>query len=147
MSANAAESKQDGPTRRRGSSTKAAGATPSQQEQEQGAFVCPECGKTFSRPQALGAHRSRSHGVAGSSRAARAKASSARGAARAGETGAGRIRRRSASTRGTVQQVNDGFDRDTVLAALFPNGIPAKARVIAALAPWLEEAERLSRMR
>ena len=39
------------------------------------------------------------------------------------------------------------FDRDKVLAAVFPNGVPPKADVIAALPPWLDEAERLSRMR
>jgi hypothetical protein len=38
-------------------------------------------------------------------------------------------------------------DRDALLRALFPNGLPAKAEVIAALAPWLEEGERLARMR
>jgi hypothetical protein len=38
-------------------------------------------------------------------------------------------------------------DRDALLAALFPKGVPAKAEVIAALAPWLEEGERLAHMR
>jgi C2H2-type zinc finger len=146
MSANATESRQDGTTRRRRSRTKTATASTSPQGQAQGALVCPECGKTFSRPQALGAHRSRTHGVAGSSRAARVKAASRRVATSA-SVGAGRSSRRSAKTRLSAQQVNDGFDPDNVLAALFPNGIPAKASVVAALAPWLDEAERLSRMR
>ena len=35
-----------------------------------GALVCPECGKTFTRAAALGAHRKMTHGVAGSSKAA-----------------------------------------------------------------------------
>lgn len=36
---------------------------------KQNNFVCPECGRKFGRAQALGAHRSRAHGVAGTSRA------------------------------------------------------------------------------
>ena len=34
------------------------------------ALVCPECGKTFTRAAALGAHRKMTDGVAGSSKAA-----------------------------------------------------------------------------
>jgi len=33
------------------------------------------------------------------------------------------------------------------LSVLFPEGVPAKVSVIEALTPWLNEAERLSRMR
>jgi len=108
-------------------------------------YVCPECGKSFSRAQALGAHRSRTHGVAGTSRAARTSDSAKNGAVRAGTgTSRGRSSRRT-SVRG---RTGDGqFDRDKVLVAVFPNGVPAKASVIAALAPWLDEAERLSQMR
>ncbi len=35
-----------------------------------GKFVCPECGKTFTRAAALGSHRSSVHGVAGKSSSA-----------------------------------------------------------------------------
>jgi hypothetical protein len=38
-------------------------------------------------------------------------------------------------------------DRDALLKALFPNGIPAKENVIRALNGWLDDAERLARMR
>ena len=35
-----------------------------------GQFTCPECGRTFTRPQALGAHRRQAHGVVGTSKTA-----------------------------------------------------------------------------
>jgi hypothetical protein len=37
-------------------------------------------------------------------------------------------------------------DRDALLQALFPNGIPARENVIRELNGWLDEAERLSRL-
>ena len=40
-------------------------------------LVCPECGKTFTRPASLGAHRNRAHGVAGSSKPASASGKTA----------------------------------------------------------------------
>jgi len=115
-------------------------------------FVCPECGKTFARAQALGAHRSRTHGVAGTSRAARA----ASGKPRVAKSGA--TRTRGGTSRSGSSQASNGrrrsprpgsarVDRDQLLSVLFPNGVPAKASVITALAPWLDEAERLSKMR
>jgi len=126
-------------------------------------LVCPECGKTFKRPAGLGAHRSAAHGVAGSSRGARsnaaresagetgsAKTASAKaGTARAGN-GAGRRGAQATSSRarsGSSQKNGRPFDRDKLLSVLFPQGVPAKVSVIAALTPWLDEAERLSRMR
>ena len=42
-----------------------------------GQFTCPECGRTFTRAQALGAHRRQAHGVVGTSKTAtRRKATS-----------------------------------------------------------------------
>jgi hypothetical protein len=37
-----------------------------------------------------------------------------------------------------------GFDRDGLLRALFPNGIPASESVIRDLNAWLDQAERLA---
>jgi len=36
-------------------------------------------------------------------------------------------------------------DRDALLVALFPQGIPAKGQVVLDLQRWLDEAERLAR--
>ena len=40
-------------------------------------FVCPECGRSFTRAAALGAHRRQAHGVVGVSRQARSAKSGA----------------------------------------------------------------------
>jgi hypothetical protein len=123
-------------------------------------FTCPECGRTFSRAAALGAHRRQAHGIAGAksqsggktSRSARtssgtrattqrrrrtAKTTSARAPAGGRSAAAPRARARADGT----------VDRDALLKALFPNGIPAKESVIRALNGWLDEAERLTHMR
>jgi hypothetical protein len=148
MSASATEDTTTGARKRGRSKANATGITSdSQAGKEQGVFVCPECGKSFSRAQALGAHRSRAHGVAGTSRAARA--ASGRGAAKR-RTARSRQRTQSNSPRAREQSPQRGggaVDRDQLLATLFPSGVPAKGSVIEALAPWLEEAERLARMR
>jgi hypothetical protein len=107
-------------------------------------LICPECGKTFSRPAGLGAHRQRVHGVAGSSKNASGRqrrlrsqqAASARNGRR-GETT--RRRSRGSSADGRVTAV----DRDALLRTLFPAGIPPRQDVIAAVNNWLDEAERL----
>ena len=144
MSTPTPEEKTGGTRSRRSSSSDGSRATPSSPAgQERGSFVCPECGKSFSRAQALGAHRSRTHGVAGSSRAGRANGSKGRPARAGTASGNGGRSRANSSPRQSSAQ----FDRDKVLAAVFPNGVPAKASVIAALGPWLDEAERLSRTR
>ncbi|MEN3343022.1 MAG: hypothetical protein V7644_2426 [Actinomycetota bacterium] len=127
-----------------------------------GEFVCPECGRTFARAAALGAHRSRAHGVAGASRSAArsrgkttGKAPSSRrtsGAARtrAAVTSPRRGRGGSAATqrsRSRAQGQDGGVDRDALLRSLFPNGIPARAEAIREVNAWLDEAQRLSRLR
>jgi hypothetical protein len=128
-------------------------------------LVCPECGKTFTRPQALGAHRRQAHGVAGTSKnaknqktvAAASGASSRRGGnrrTRATSTGAStatqttRTRRAAgSSTGGSGGGRRQAVDRDVLLRALFPSGIPPQQGVIAAINNWLEEADRLARIR
>ncbi len=102
-----------------------------------GTLVCPECGKTFTRAASLGAHRNRAHGIVG----AAAKARSAAGAA-------GRKTRVSngGSRAGGRSAAPSGIDRDALLAALFPEGIPAKESVIRQLDSWLSEGERLANL-
>jgi len=49
-------------SRKRGASSsdpRSLTTSPSEVRPHDGTFVCPECGKSFSRAQALGAHRSR----------------------------------------------------------------------------------------
>lgn len=96
-----------------------------------GSFVCPECGRTFSRAAALGAHRSRAHGVAGRSASARAKRAQQK-------PSAGGWRRRG------LKQSTGGVDRDQLLRSLFPAGVPPREEVIRAINAWLEAAERLA---
>jgi len=123
-------------------------------------FVCPECGRTFTRAAALGAHRSRAHGVAGQSaqakkrrgnsgRAATAKrgpAARTQAAATEKPRSAPRARTGSASRARTLARRN-GIDRDALLKTLFPDGMPAREEVIRAASGWLDDAERLSRLR
>ena len=85
-------------------------------------FTCPECGKSFTRAASLGAHRNRAHGISGASSSRRARPATPR------------------RTAGTV-------DRDALLASLFPNGIPARERLIREVNAWLDEAERLAAQR
>jgi hypothetical protein len=105
-------------------------------------LTCPECGKTFTRAAALGAHRKMTHGIAGTS--ANATSNRARVASKKRTTAS--TRRRSAAsvaTNGTTAAV----DRDALLRTLFPNGIPPRQDVVGAVNEWLNEAERLARTR
>jgi uncharacterized C2H2 Zn-finger protein len=87
-------------------------------------LTCPECGKQFTRAASLGAHRNRAHGVTGASSRVTARRNSRATASRT----------RSAA-----------IDRDALLQALFPQGIPARERVIRDVNAWLDQAERLAR--
>jgi len=100
-------------------------------------FTCPECGRTFSRAAALGAHRRRAHGVAGQSTAARRSRGGRRGAATSRGT-------RGASRNGAS---GAGANRDQLLRSLFPAGVPPREDVIRAVNSWLDEADRLARLR
>ena len=120
-------------------------------------FTCPECGRTFPRAAALGAHRRQAHGVAGASRLSSSRTS--RPSASASRTGAKTQRRRTrtAPTTRTAPSGNrpgrsgsrreGAVDRDALLQTLFPGGIPAKESVIRSVNSWLDEAERLAHMR
>src|SRR5262245_43893687 len=101
-----------------------------------GEFTCPECGRTFTRAAALGAHRRRAHGVVGATSKTRSRSRGA--SARATQA------RRSGATRSTTTR--QAVDRDALLQMLFPNGIPAREAVIRAANDWLDQAEQLARM-
>ena len=107
-------------------------------------FICPECGKTFTRAAALGAHRKLKHGVAGTSKNATGSATTAT-ASRKRKTTTRTSRRAT-----TLTSANSGapsVNRDALLRTLFPNGIPPRQDVITQVNAWLEEAERLARSR
>ena len=121
---------------------------PSQSQSEQ--FQCPECGRTFGRAAALGAHRRRAHGVVGATAQTRAQRSRARTAAAreatvratpAGSAGGRRSARR--SRRRSAAQL----DRDALLQKIFPDGVPAREAVIRAANAWLDDADRLARLK
>jgi hypothetical protein len=116
-------------------------------------FKCPECGRTFTRAAALGAHRRQAHGIAGATSRSRAGGrSTRRTAASAPSSTATSTRRRrpagtaSGSARGRARR-DGSVDRDALLQKLFPNGIPAKEDVIRAINSWLDDAERLAKMK
>jgi hypothetical protein len=151
-----------------------------------GEFTCPECGKTFGRAAALGAHRSRAHGVAGATaskraRPKRANAGTNRGTAataalstskranptassgtgtktattrkrttsarRASGTRTAGGATRSAAARGSRRRTQaTSVNRDALLQALFPSGIPARESVLSQVNSWLAEAERLAKL-
>jgi hypothetical protein len=121
-------------------------------------FVCSVCGRTFSRAAALGAHRSRAHGIAGQSAQAKKRRSSGQASRRPAAstspskvaTGEGRSAREPTNRRATGSKGSggrNGIDRDVLLKAVFPNGIPASEDVIRAASDWLDDAERLTSMR
>jgi hypothetical protein len=114
------------------------------------ALTCPECGRTFSRPAALGAHRSRLHGVAGSSENARSR----RNRTTAATTRQRRPRSQTStpapsrsSDGATRRSTHDGIDHDALLRVLFPGGIPPEQELIAAVNDWLAQADTLARQR
>jgi predicted RNA-binding Zn-ribbon protein involved in translation (DUF1610 family) len=113
-------------------------------------FVCPECGRTFTRAAALGSHRRNAHNIVGAASQSRAQAakpatetSSTATATRRRPT---RTKKTAAPARRSSAPSNGGVNRDALLQTLFPNGIPAKESVIRSVNSWLDEAERLTRL-
>jgi hypothetical protein len=140
------------PTRKR-RRTQASSATTDVAKPATGAdaLTCPECGRSFSRPAALGAHRQRAHGVAGSSQNARNRRSRTNAAT---ATRPRRSRARTASaaptggSNGSTRRNNaSGVDHDALLRLLFPAGIPPRHEVVVAVNDWLAEADKLARGR
>jgi hypothetical protein len=111
------------------------------QTETTGEVVCPECGRKFKRPSALGAHRWQAHRVAGTSPQARSRRRT--GKAAGGGTSAGPT-----GTAGRMSAPGDFVvDRDALLQIVFPNGIPVRDDVIRTVSRWLDEAEMLARLR
>ena len=121
-------------------------------QSQSGQFQCPECGRTFTRAAALGAHRRRAHGVVGATTQSRAKSGRARTAAapqprtRATAASSAADRRRMTGQTGRDESASR-IDRDGLLARIFPAGVPAREAVIRAANAWLDEAERLARLK
>src|SRR2546425_9503778 len=114
-------------TRAKTTSSKAATAATSSSSTSAGEFTNPECGRTFTRAAALGAHRRQAHGVAGTSANA-ASVSRRRKTTDAGEGGGGR----GSAANGGAQN-RSSINRDDLLASVFPAGIPAKETVTRAV--------------
>jgi hypothetical protein len=130
-----------------------------------GPYKCPECEKKgierrFPTPQARGRHRQAMHGVVGSSPAAviaRSKKganTSATVTKRVSKRGNTRITRRKAGTvtrrkytrrQSTGNGQGSTFDQNKLLSLIFPNGLPAKASVIADVQDLIQKAEKLHR--
>jgi hypothetical protein len=111
------------------------------QAETTGEAVCPECGRKFKRPSALGAHRWQAHRVAGSSPQARSRRRTAKAAGGANSTGSLGTETRSKAPGDFV------VDRDALLRIVFPNGIPVRDDVIRTVSRWLDEAEMLAQLR
>jgi len=113
-------------------------------------FTCPDCGRTFTRAAALGAHRRQAHGVAGNA----ARAATRRRRAPTKKAAAVKVqpRRRAAPptarrhTRARTIAVGRP-NHDVLLKALFPQGMPAQEEVIHSVNTWLAEADRLAKLR
>jgi uncharacterized C2H2 Zn-finger protein len=120
---------------------------PSQDKAEQ--FKCPECGRTFTRAAALGAHRRRAHGVVGAvaqartQRKRRSSSATANSASTRTATSAATGRRTGRAARASARQV----DRDALLQLVFPGGVPAREAVIRDANAWLDEAGRLTQLK
>jgi predicted RNA-binding Zn-ribbon protein involved in translation (DUF1610 family) len=117
-------------------------ATRTRRSESTAEFTCPECGRTFARAAALGAHRRRAHGVVGATSNTRNRSGSRSARISQPQKPATTRGRRSRSSAPGRQAV----DRDALLRTLFPNGVPAREAVIRAANNWLDQAERLARM-
>jgi hypothetical protein len=114
----------------------------------------------FTRAQALGAHRRQAHGVAGTSKNAKAhqkaavssngrrrRSRRAPAAAAVERSGATATRLRAGAARRSGDGGAQAVDRDALLRVLFPGGIPPEHDVMVAVTAWLDEAERLASRR
>jgi hypothetical protein len=106
-------------------------------------FTCPECGRTFTRAASLGAHRHQSHKVPGATNQSSTSTATATPARKPSKRRRARHTARTAAASATPP----GANRDALLQTLFPNGIPPKESVIRSVNAWLDEAERLTRLR
>jgi uncharacterized C2H2 Zn-finger protein len=116
-------------------------------------LTCPECGRTFTRAAALGAHRRQAHGVAGATAQTRKSRSTKRPSRTASRSTRTQTRAASQPRRRRTRSSSPGrgnstgsVNRDQLLQTLFPNGIPATEAAIRAVNDWLDQAEELARM-
>ena len=122
-------------------------ARPRRQHSEKSSdFICPECGREFGRAAALGAHRRRAHGVIGATSRARGSGGQGRNR-RTGRAGPAPSEKRASTTTSKRSGTDAALDRDALLKAVFPNGIPPSEEVVRSLNAWLDEAERLATKR
>jgi hypothetical protein len=114
-----------------------------------GETVCPECGRSFKRPSALGAHRWQAHRIAGTSPQARSRRRTGKAAAGGGRRDGERALAAEAvgSNARSAADTESAVDRDALLRIVFPNGIPVRDDVIRYVSRWLDEAEMLARLR
>jgi hypothetical protein len=110
-------------------------------------FVCPECGRTFTRAASLGAHRHQSHKIPGATSKTAAPQTVAPATTARRTTRRRRPRNRTRTATPTAAASNGAPNRDALLQTLFPSGIPAKESVIRSVNAWLDEAERLAQLR
>ncbi len=116
-----------------------------------GETVCPECGRAFGRPAALGAHRWKAHRIEGASPQARSRRRAAKSAM--GAVDGGRDRQLASATESggsrarSTASADSRLDRDALLRIVFPTGIPVRDDVIRYVSRWLDEAEMLARLR
>jgi len=108
---------------------------------------CPECGKTFKSAAGLGAHRQRTHGVAGSSRTRNGNTATATAQRSEPSKPVAATGPRRSSRQQPVEQPTAANHHDDLLQTLFPRGVPPKRKVIDALPAWLAEADRLAGLR
>jgi len=110
-------------------------------------FKCPECGRTFTRAASLGAHRHQSHKIPGATSQAAAQTAKPSTTKATQPTTTRRRARGRTRAAAVAAGANGSPNRDALLQTLFPNGIPAKESVIRSVNTWLDEAERLARLR
>jgi DNA-binding protein HU-beta len=116
---------------------------------------CPECGassKTFASAANLGSHRRNAHGVAGASARTQTRLRAATtGTARRGRPATTAARstnstngRRRGRPPGSPNRPKTGtVNRDALLQAFLPTGLPPTASTIRSLSAWLDKAEPL----
>jgi len=75
---------------------------------------------------------------------------SARATSRRASSSSPRTSRGTGASKGARRRADanhDAIDRDALLKSVFPSGLPAREDVIRAATNWLDDAERLVRMR
>lgn len=107
-----------------------------------GTFRCPECDRTFTNAQGLGAHRKRAHGVEGGSRRAATRRASTQ-TPEAPKRGRGRPRKQPTSAMSNGGPVGPVWKPEAVLAVAFPSGIPPRFELMDRALAWAREGGEL----